>query len=143
VPLRRGHTEFFEAGGEAHPIRNSPGYSQEAADVAHHEHEHERRGRMYRGVKRETSGVQRPSWARGMSEERLRDIARRAGANPNKERWWQAARLEPGTGEYKAFVTEGGAARKKTSGPSRGRAQSRQAAAAIARRSATGGDLPF
>ena len=114
--------------------------------MAHREREHEHRAGRYRGVQRESSGVQRPDWAKGMSEERVRAIAKRVGRNPNTEHWWQGANLKPGTSEYKYAVLEAGAARKKreTAGPRRGRSESRQAAAAIARRSATGaGDLPF
>lgn len=138
MPLRRGRgPEFYEAGGEAHPIRNSPGYSQEAADAAHEHRQHERQAERYRGVHRESSGVQRPEWAHGMSEERLRGIARRVGANPNRERWWQAANLHPGTSEYKYAVSESGAQRKSKPaerGPSRGRKRERYKPPA---------DLPF
>lgn len=139
--------EYFEAGGEVHPIRSSPGYSQEVEDVQHEHRAREHQAARYRGVERESSGIQRPEWAHGMSEEKLRAIAKRVGANPNRERWWQAANLHPGTLDYKYAVTESNAQRKRKTverGMLRGRGQSRHEARRIAEQSARGGsDLPL
>jgi hypothetical protein len=139
--------EYFEAGGEVHPIRDSPGYSKEVEEVQTRERERQHQAARYRGVKRESSDVQRPEWARGMSEARVRAIARSVGRNPDQEFWWQGANLKPGTLDYRYAVTEAGAPRKKKfveRGMLRGRGQSRHEARRIATQSAQGGaDLPF
>jgi len=140
--------EYFEEGGEAHPIRSSPGYSNEVEEVRTEDRAREHQAARYRGVQREKSDIQRPEWSRGMSEEQVRAIARRAGRNPNVEHWWQGANLKPGTEDYKYLVQERGAPRKRKiveHGMLRGRGkQSRYAARQVAEQSARGGaDLPF
>jgi hypothetical protein len=107
MPLRRGRTEFFEAGGEVHPIRNSPGYSKEVEDVSREQKHHESRERFYRGVKREKSGVDRPPWAGNLNDTQLRQIAKRHGQSPEREGWWEKAGLWKGTGELRYAKEEG------------------------------------
>lgn len=107
VPLRRGKTEFFEEGGETHPIRDSPGYDPEVEQMQKEERHHQARERHYAGVKRGRSEVHRPAWAVGMTDAQVRQIARTAGQNPETEGWAERAGLYKGMGEMQD-VREGG-----------------------------------
>ena len=148
--MRRGHTEFFSEGGEVHPIRDSPGYSKDVEEVSERERHHAERERHYRGIQRGRSEVHRPEWARGMTDQQVRSIARQAGVSAEREHWWHGLQLQKGSGEYQSMVSESGVrhdrqlgARMRRGG-GRERKQSRAEQRAIATRSALGGaDLPF
>lgn len=98
-------TQFYYAGGEVHPIRDSPGYSQEVADISARERHHRARAEFYAHEKRETSTsahvVERPPWAAGLSERHLITIARAHGQNAGQPLWWEKANLVQGEGELR------------------------------------------
>jgi hypothetical protein len=150
VPLRRGRgPEFFEEGGEVHPIRDSPGYDPEVEQIQKEHRAGERQAERYRGIRRGHSTLIRPPWGSRLTELQLQQIAREAGVNPESELWWEKAHLYPGSGEFRKLKEAGhrgeqrGLPRRRMR---RGKGkETRHEARRIAERSATGrgADLPF
>jgi hypothetical protein len=146
VPLRKGRTEFFTEDGEVHPIRDSPGYSRDVEHAQQEARHHREREHFYRGVKRERSTVQRPEWARGMSDAQVVRIAREHDRSAYAEHWWHGVNLQRGSAEYRYMRQGAGRGEHGTRGLRKGgRApkQSRAEASRVARESARGADLPF
>lgn len=106
-------TQFYEAGGVVHPIRDSPGY-----DPSVEEHTREERGRRaqearYRGVGQEKHAqvVTRPEWANGLSDRHLLAIAKAHGVSANEHLWWEKAGLYEGMAERDYALRESGSGR--------------------------------
>jgi hypothetical protein len=94
-------TQFYYAGGEVHPIRDSPGYDPSIEKDTREERERHAQHERYRGIHRErgSSVVERPPWAAGLTERHLISIARAHGTNAGTPLWWEKAGL---TGSVKA-----------------------------------------
>jgi hypothetical protein len=148
-------TQFYEVHGVVHPIRNSPGYDPEVEKQSAEHREHARQEQTY-GRERQERHVQvvdRPPWAAGISDSNLLAIARAHGQHASQERWWEKAGLyhnrakRGGQDELDKELRGGGhrgdTRKAATRRVSRAPTQTRQQAAAIARASAMGSDLPF
>ena len=98
-------TQFFYAGGEVHPIRDSPGYDPSVEGISARERHHQARAEFYGHERRETSTsahvVERPPWAAGLSERHLITIAKAHGQNAGMPLWWEKANLVQGEGELR------------------------------------------
>lgn len=156
MPLKRGRgPEFFEEGGEVHPIRNSEGYDPDVEKIRAEDRRRERseEAHRYERVRGEREHVERPTWAarHKVSDARLRAIAREHGTSAERPNWWEHVGLEEGSGELRQTLREGKhvgdtrlsrkpAARR---GLRRGGHQPTAAERAYAARISRGSDLPF
>lgn len=141
-------TQFYtDEHGEVHPIRGSPGYSEDVAE--HGRQERHRRGREahYATARQERHSdvVERPPWAAGLSERHLLTIAKAHGQSAGSPLWWEKAGLHSGSGELHRALSEGGRrerrARAQAERPvQQSRAEMRRIAAQSA---AAGADLPW
>lgn len=111
-------TQFYEAGGVVHPIRNSPGYDPEVEKVQREEKARHAQRERYRGVHEEAhhQTVQRPSWANGLSDRHLIAIAKSHGQSAGSNLWWEKAGLYEGMAERDYALREFTAPDRRKSG---------------------------